>query len=256
MIWTTIGGQSVNKRAINKVLLGALGLIIMVSASLTLSKPSPNFSDLNVEKATALSQATGVLISLNEKFSEMVPEGKVISQSHLSGERVWPWDSVELVVSKGRVPIPVPNLVGKGLKAGGKALEELEFRGEIAAYKHSYEVPAGKIISQEPKAGKLLAPGKIVSVVVSDGPEKAVVPKVIGLDYAVANAKLEVLNLSLIVDSQVYNSSAAGTILYQSPSVGKLVDRDSVIRVVISMGEQWSPGLDMSGAGPSIPRVY
>lgn len=64
----------------------------------------------------------------------------------------------------------VPKLVRKKLKAAKKALKGSACKAGKVKRRHSRKVPKGKVISQTPKAGKSVAAGTKVKVVVSSGP--------------------------------------------------------------------------------------
>jgi len=65
----------------------------------------------------------------------------------------------------------VPNLKRKKAKAVKKAIRRSECRLGKVKRRHSEKVPKGKVISQAPKAGKQVAAGAKVAIVVSSGPE-------------------------------------------------------------------------------------
>ena len=66
----------------------------------------------------------------------------------------------------------VPALKRKKLKAAKKAIRSGNCKLGKVKRRHSKQVPKGKVISQDPKAGKLAGAGAKVNVVISSGPPK------------------------------------------------------------------------------------
>ncbi len=71
----------------------------------------------------------------------------------------------------------VPNLKRKKVKAARKAVRKRDCRIRKVKRRHSRKAPKGKVISQKPKAGKILAGGAKVTLVVSSGPAPKAHPK-------------------------------------------------------------------------------
>lgn len=70
----------------------------------------------------------------------------------------------------GRPSCRVPKLRGKKAKAAKKAIRRSECRLGKVKRRASKKVPKGKVVSQKPKAGKQVAAGAKVTIVVSSGP--------------------------------------------------------------------------------------
>jgi serine/threonine-protein kinase len=121
-----------------------------------------------------------------KKFSETVPEGIVIASDPKAGTELRFGTIVDLVVSKGRRPIPVGSWVGKNADEAQRALEKRGLKVDTSQ-QYDDNVPAGVVISQDPKRGTLFK-GDEVELLVSLGPELVAVPNVVafGVDDAVA----------------------------------------------------------------------
>jgi serine/threonine-protein kinase len=121
-----------------------------------------------------------------KKFSETVPEGIVIASDPKAGTELRFGTIVDLVVSKGRRPIPVGSWVGKSADEAQRALEKRGLKVDTSQ-QYDDNVPAGVVISQDPKRGTLFK-GDEVELLVSLGPELVEVPNVVafGVDDAVA----------------------------------------------------------------------
>ncbi len=78
----------------------------------------------------------------------------------------------EPVPTSKQASCKVPNLNRRKAKAAKKAVRRTECRIGKVKRRHSKKVPKGKVISQMPKAGKQIAAGAKVTIVVSSGPPK------------------------------------------------------------------------------------
>ena len=111
------------------------------------------------------------------KFSETVPEGIVITSDPKAGTTLRPGAIVDLIVSKGRQPIPVGDWVGKDADRAERVLKRRGLEVERTA-EYDDDVPAGFVIAQDPDGGTLFK-GDTVSIRVSLGPELVEVPNVV-----------------------------------------------------------------------------
>ncbi|HUF32593.1 MAG TPA: Stk1 family PASTA domain-containing Ser/Thr kinase [Acidimicrobiales bacterium] len=98
------------------------------------------------------------------------PEGEVLRQSILPGEEVPAGTMVRLDVSSGPELVPVPNVVGRSQTDAVNILLDRGFRPQVVERFNS--APEGEVIATDPPAGRDLARGSNVTVVVSRGPEE------------------------------------------------------------------------------------
>lgn len=162
---------------------------------------------------------------VKEEYSEIHPQGTVISTRPVSGETVAHHTKVDLVVSKGRQPIEVPDMKGMSRTDAEAKLTELGLIYQITN-EYSDDVPAGNVISQSVEPGKTLFKGDSVSLVVSKGPENREVPNVIGKNYEDAKAILE--GAGFRVESRRIFLTF-GLVADQTPAAGTVVKVGSTI---------------------------
>jgi hypothetical protein len=107
---------------------------------------------------------------IDEQPHETVPAGIVISQDPAAGAMVDPGSDVTIVVSTGeqQQQVSVPDVVDLSEAA---AVAEIKAVGlvEVVNEQFSDTVPAGTVISQDPEAATMVAPGSEVTIVVSTG---------------------------------------------------------------------------------------
>ncbi|GAA1842355.1 Stk1 family PASTA domain-containing Ser/Thr kinase [Brevibacterium marinum] len=132
----------------------------------------PKLEGLNTEDAeAALKKADLAVGKVDEQYSDSVDQDVVISASKKSGEELSKDSEVDLVVSRGEKPIPVPNVEGLTFDAAYATLAKRGFRvGKDEVF--SDDVPKGKIVSQWPTSSKSKPDNSLIIVRVSKGEEK------------------------------------------------------------------------------------
>ena len=129
----------------------------------------------------------------------------------------------------------VPNFVGidyEQIKNNREYTSMYLFR---AVLEYSDTVPSGQVIRQEPEAGEVMENGEVIQIVVSQGPEKVEMPKIIG---ASQDKAIEILSSRGLVAScfMVVNdgSYATGCVVSASEEEGAMVTVGTVITVYIA----------------------
>jgi eukaryotic-like serine/threonine-protein kinase len=164
------------------------------------------------------------------KFSETVPEGIVISSDPAEGQTLRFGTVVDLVVSKGRRPIPVGSWVGKDADDARAALEKRGLRVDVSQ-QYDDDVPEGQVISQEPTDGTLFK-GDTVKLLESLGPELVEVPNVVA--YGVDDATSTLQAQGFVVDVQ--NSDGylgLGYVFSMDPGAGTELPKGSTVTIYL-----------------------
>ncbi|MFB9314951.1 Stk1 family PASTA domain-containing Ser/Thr kinase [Nocardioides plantarum] len=126
--------------------------------------------DALIDKQLEFGTSTG-------RWSETAAPGTVLGSDPKAGVEVEPGTTVDLIVSKGKRPIPVGHWEGEPRDDAVAALEERGLVGEVVEERYDDSVEAGRVISQSPSSGTLTK-GQTVRLVVSRGPELVKVPNV------------------------------------------------------------------------------
>ena len=162
----------------------------------------PELVGLTLAQATAALDAAGLKIGQAEPvFDESVALGTVLRWSvpelpgSVAGDTVNKGTTVQVVLSAGPKPRPVPMLVGLTIEAATAALEELGLVVTMAPDEFSPDVGVGLIARQSPAQGESLARGASVTLVLSKGPELVKMPSLVGL--TVDQARLTLSNAQL-----------------------------------------------------------
>ncbi len=235
-------------------------VILLIAAGvyffLNMSKEAvvPDFTNMTIEEATAEAQKVGLKIAdeIEYSLSDTVEENKVISQDPEAKKVIKKNSDIRLIVSIGSSggDIAAPNVVNKLFD---EAVAEIINAGLNYTVKEevSQDVPSGYIIRQTPLAGTMLNKDDIINLHVSKGNdqtnvqatpqgERVSVPSIIGLGRDQAEATLRANGLSLGSVSRSASSSPEGTVISQSPELGKTAIKGSFVSVVLSRGPEAS----------------
>ena len=159
----------------------------------------------------------GIVSSKEEQTSSSEPSSEAASSEEMKPQNL------------------VPNFVGidyEQIKNNREYTSMYLFR---AVLEYSDTVPSGQIIRQEPEAGEVMENGEVIQIVVSQGPEKVEMPKIVG---ASQDKAIEILSSRGLVAScfMVVNdgSYATGCVVSASEEEGAMVTVGTVITVYIA----------------------
>jgi beta-lactam-binding protein with PASTA domain len=107
---------------------------------------------------------------VTEVYHPTIVAGNVLYQDPASGTGTVAGTAVDLTVSKGTRPVPVPDLNGLSYDAAQAAITAAGMLLGVLDEESSDTIPAGQVIRQNPAAGTLVAPGFSVNLAVSSGP--------------------------------------------------------------------------------------
>ncbi|MGH2528039.1 MAG: Stk1 family PASTA domain-containing Ser/Thr kinase [Actinomycetota bacterium] len=161
--------------------------------------------------------------------SDRFAVGEIMEQSVPGTDQAPQGSAIDVVVSKGPSPEPVPKVIGKS---------EEQARGLLAAWvvkketRYSDAVPRGVVIDQGPNPKTELQPGQAVTIVVSLGPKFVEVPNLEGMskDDAVAGIR----ELGLIPQVNQVPGSNGDTVVGQLPEAGGTVRAGSTITIYVA----------------------
>ncbi|GAB4104054.1 Stk1 family PASTA domain-containing Ser/Thr kinase [Micromonospora taraxaci] len=123
------------------------------------------------------------------RYDDTLPAGVVLDTNPKVGTEVKPGAKITLILSRGRAPVSVPNLVGKSLTEARTTLAQLNLT-LVETYKDS-DKPKDEILGQSPADGAGVEKGTQVKLDVSKGPPAIVMPRVIDLPCQQAKQALE-----------------------------------------------------------------
>ena len=144
------------------------------------------------------------------------------------------------LAARGSEPtkLVVPNVVGLAQADAANQLraQGLSFDDRAVEHRFTHDAP-GMVIDQVPGAGARVGERTSAQLVVSDGPQMAVVPDLAQGDEAAARATLTQLGLTVTAVSQDFDEAVPpGRVLRQDPPAGTSLEVGSSVSLVISNG--------------------
>jgi serine/threonine protein kinase/beta-lactam-binding protein with PASTA domain len=182
------------------------------------------------EASAALTEATLTVGTATQEYDDKVPIGSVRSSAPKAGQSVKPGTAVDLVISKGPQPVPVPDVEGKKAAAAKGVLNDAGLKVDTSQT-YSETVAKNVVISQKPKAGTIVDSGTRVSLVVSKGPPPVIVPNLIDAPRGKAVALLKKIGLNANVVQGA--ATPLKRVYSQDPPAGTSVPRGSAVTIRI-----------------------
>ena len=180
-------------------------------------------------------------------YSATISPGLVVSQDPGSGERVHRGATVTLHLSLGPENVDVPDVSGKKAHAATVVLRKANIKVTRQDQEYSSIVPAGRVISTNPKAGTSIHSGNGVVLVVSKGPRPVDVPNVSGKTYDEAVSLLDAVSLHARRINVFSDSVPAGRVVSTTPTAGSTAHVGDTVTVNVSKGPRLIPVPDVTG---------
>ena len=162
----------------------------------------------------------------------------------LGGSR-WPWILLVLVLLGlalaaalwqpwGTDRVKVPNVVNQPEERATDRLEKAGFEVETRRVESDRQV--GRVVSQDPAAGRRVDEGSTVELAVSSGPGQQLVPSVRNLPADQAVRELNDLGFRVTQDPIASSTVKEGVAVRTSPKEGELVPKGTRVRLFVSSG--------------------
>jgi serine/threonine-protein kinase len=161
-------------------------------------KAVPDVSGLTEPEATKRLEGAGFKVTVRQEFSKTVKKGLAIGTEPAVGTQLSTAQPVTLVISRGANTVSVPSVVGMDDQAALATLQNAGLSG-VLVQRDSTE-PEGKVLSQSPGAGKVVARGTQVTIFASTG--AITVPDVVGQDRKTAVNALKKAGFTVAVTEQ------------------------------------------------------
>ncbi|MGH3877860.1 MAG: PASTA domain-containing protein [Actinophytocola sp.] len=152
-----------------------------------------------------------------KEFADGIPEGRVVRLEPQGGTQLKLGERVEIIVSKGSEPKPLPDFRGQTKEEVFAQLQEVGLQPVDAAQQDfDKDIDAGKVTRTDPVAGTVLEPGTQVTVVTSNA---ILIPDLSNRAVPEAQAILAQLGLQV----QVQQLGGAGRVIGQNPGANTRV---------------------------------
>jgi eukaryotic-like serine/threonine-protein kinase len=202
----------------------------------------PDVSGLPAKQAVQTLNDAGFRVSQDLKQSLTVDKGLAIKTSPPANEVIPKGTDVRLLVSSGPPKVQVPAVVGLDKDVAKARLEDAGLK--VIAELANSDTPKGKVVSQDPVGGATANKGTRVTITVSKGPEKVVVPDVVTQTKADARAALRDAGFKVKVVKQE-SELPEGTVVRQSPPANTKAVKGSVVTIYVAI-----PPSGTGGTGP------
>lgn len=198
----------------------------------------PDVKGKTLVEAEAILKDNNLDFTLKEEFDAKVPTGTVIKQSPGAGSHVKAGRKIQLTVSKGAEPGVVPDLKGKNLAEATEMLHAAKLAVGKVTVQYKEGAAQGAVLSQDIEAGKKVAAGTKVDLVVNISKGQSVVPDLKGLTLLDARERLSSMGLMVGSVTTKEDSAPKGTVIGAEPEFGKVLSEGSVVTLIVSGGKK------------------
>jgi eukaryotic-like serine/threonine-protein kinase len=217
--------------AIAALLLGSIPVLVGKLARVEI----PTVAGQTKAAAEKSLRDAGFEVTTDIENSATVAEGHVIRTDPAGGTSARKGSTIRVIVSSGPVKVQVPNV--RNLKYE-VAKEQLEGLGLKVARKDDFDptVKKGYVIRQDKDPDVLLNAGTTITLTVSKGVERVLVPDVKGKPQADATQTLEAAGFMVTAQKVDNDTVPVGQVISQTPAGGTRANKGSAITIVVSNG--------------------
>lgn len=228
-------------RSLNTVLAALACITVLAIVSIGVVKISDILYGVDIPQVTGYNRDMAEQILKNyeldssviEVYDNAVAAGDVVRQNPVEGVRGRRNDVVELYVSLGTVPIPLPDTVGMSLSDARSILSESGFDRLSEEYVVVPGQPVDEIVEQIPNDGTAQA-GQIVTIRINS--TEIATPQLIGKTMSEAEMTLTSVGLKVgDVTTGYALDDAPDTVIVQYPSEGTPLVRGSGVNITVAL---------------------
>jgi beta-lactam-binding protein with PASTA domain len=205
----------------------------------------PDVKNLPRKNAIQALNDAGFKVAEDPQPSATVAKGLAIKTSPPANKLVQKGTEVRLFVSTGPPQVQVPGVVGQDKNVATGTLQDKGFN--VTTQPVTSNQPKDRVISQNPSAGTTVDKGSRVTLLVSKGPEKVLVPGVVGQAQADATATLRGVGFKVNVVKQESATATPGNVTRQSPPGDTKALKGSTVTIFVAKAP---PNNGSGGTGP------
>lgn len=219
---------------------------------------TPALTGLPLSEATRLAEEAGLSVRSYPVEADGVAAQVVVEQAPEAGTIVRAGRTLSVGVQVPSEADRMPALVGTGENDALAALAGLSLPAPRIRYATD-EATAGRVIAQEPPAGRTVAGDASVELVVSRGPDAPPVeiPRLVGSDLSTAREQLAALGVRRVETVPVgVSMERPGTVTQQRPAPGTVVPVGTPVLLGYALeGSRVAYVPDVAGLEPWRARV-
>ena len=226
----------------NRAIAILIVLLIVATSWYRISGPGnrivvPSLAGMSQTQAAKAAAELGLKVEVTQEvFSEDVPKGKVLTSDPAGGGRVAIAGTVNLIISKGKDRIKVPNLVGLTVESATAALKSSDLKIGRTSEKYSESFEAGFIIDGNPSSGSAVRKDSSIDLIISKGLEQVELTNFQGKTSDQAQSELTAAGLIASSKYEYSDTIPIGTVISQTPSDVSTVGKGEKITLIISKG--------------------
>jgi len=228
---------------------GALAVVLLLGGlvwfqTVGSKQAVPRLAGLTEEQARLAAEKVGLKVKVgSSRFDANVPKDKVAEVQPQAGTKVDKGTLLTLILSKGKQPVPIPDVKGDPLEAAKQKLQQAGLQAGDQVNQASTTVPNGSVIKTRPAAGTPQNPDDPVTLVVSTGMQ---MPPLVNLKRDAAAQKLSKLGLNVQWQQQdPQNGQQANTVIAQNPPPGTTLTPGQPVQVTVTKAQKQCAPFDL-----------
>jgi serine/threonine-protein kinase len=185
----------------------------------------------SVTEAAELLNQRKLFLSIEDKdYHDEIPEGHIISQKTMQGEKIKVGTEVEVIVSKGQEIYTMPSFEGQLIDDAKLTLINLGMEIKKVTRVHSDSVSKGRIIAQRPLAGNIT--GNEINFLVSLGPYEVSYrcPSFVNMTADDARTLADELGIKLI------EKDKGSRVIFQKPEAEAIIKKGDSVEIKLGRG--------------------
>ena len=207
-----------------------------LSSKQTIVPDVTNYTDSEAQK---ILNDADLGIGREYEYSNTVPQGTVISQSHEEGEIVDKHTKIIVVISNGAKKFDIPSVEGMTREEALEMLTNETYGLNVnVIYEISEDIEEEDCIKTNPSSPTQLAYGAHIDLYVSSGKDDALVqvPALVGKNFETMDKELKALGFNVSAKEENNDKVAKGNIISSEYEAGKSLPKGTTINVVVSKG--------------------
>jgi len=203
---------------------------------------APDLLGVTINEAKKITSAKKLsLIMESPKFNNIYPKDTISFQFPTKGTIIKPGRRILVRISKGPVPITVPDVVGKSSRDARLAIQAAGLFSE-EAWKPSNDFIYGIVAEQEPRGGEEVPENTGVILYISNGERETniIMPDLRKLSLVAALDTLRVYNFDVTrvkIQREEHPDILPNSVIEQYPDPGLSANTDDEVVLVVSTSE-------------------
>jgi serine/threonine protein kinase/beta-lactam-binding protein with PASTA domain len=192
-------------------------------------------------------------ITIKKKSDDNVDKGQVITVDPAAGTKIdktkLAATPVILTVSSGKAKVKVPHVKGLSEDEAKSQLDDAGLKVGSTEKRSSSSVPKGNVMGSSPNEGTSVEKGSEVTLIISDGVGKTIVPDEVGKQLDEARSDLRSKGFQVSVNFVNRPDQAPNTVINQTPSAGETANQKSTVTLTVARQQQGPPTDFPTGGG-------